>query len=135
MTRAQQIKLNRIFNEIVKNNMAWRESTEVAPIFGGHRVGPEILEAIHDAWVDYCEGQDLEPFDWVTPIIQFRRFPGGWLALAIAIEGDTRWHPCAAPPRRGVVKVYTKDRLRKKMGAQAGSSPLRAKPTKRRKAA
>lgn len=48
MTRTQCLRLNRLFAEIIKNNIAWKKSIDIAAIFGGQRVGPDILVSLHN---------------------------------------------------------------------------------------
>ena len=114
MTKSQRRKLNRLFATIIKDGIVWRKSTDIAAIFGGKRVVHDIFLSLHDAWIDYMEGEDLEQWGWEVPILHFRR-DGTWLGVAMPLDG--RWLPCATPPRRGGwIEVYREDRLRSKFG-------------------
>lgn len=113
MTTTQRRKLNKIFSDVVKHNIIWGRSANIAAIFGGRRSGPDILVALHNAWIEYMENEDLEPWDWEIPILYFVR-DGVWLGLAMPL--DNRWTPCGAPPRRGGIRpAYTEDALRSRI--------------------
>jgi hypothetical protein len=113
MTKNQRTKLKGIFDDIIKFNIIWRNSTDVAAIFGGHRTRNQILVAIHNSWIEYMSDQDLERWAWEIPILHFRRVPP---RLGLAIPFGNEWLPCGSPPSRGGwIETYTEDRLRQKM--------------------